>query len=1369
MEDGDSGHNRSDSLKSEIAKFTDKGGLVDYDGVEKLVQLMMPEKKIDLVCRSVLAGVVAATDKLDCLNWFVQLKGLPVYDEWLQEVHKGKIGDGNSPKDGDRSIEEFLLILLRALDKLPINLHALQMCNIGKSVNHLRTHKNLEIQKKARSLVDTWKKRVEAEMDAKPNQGVSWPARRRLPEVTPGGNRQSGGSSEVAVKSLVMQPTASKTASVKLVPGETTAKSAFASPVSVKSVPSPTSVGTNLKDGQSRNYAVGGAIELPSNPAKDETSAEPSLVNQHLRGSVPSQPSVSSLRVDNSETGNISSWSSTGKHSAISIPSILPDRAEQPFPIVATGGPQRMLGPPTAATPFSPDVFRGSVLSSSPAVTFPSTSFQYPVFPFGNSFPLPSATFSGGSATYVDASSDGRLCFPGVNSQLLGPAGVEDGDSGHNRSDSLKSEIAKFTDKGGLVDYDGVEKLVQLMMPEKKIDLVCRSVLAGVVAATDKLDCLNWFVQLKGLPVYDEWLQEVHKGKIGDGNSPKDGDRSIEEFLLILLRALDKLPINLHALQMCNIGKSVNHLCTHKNLEIQKKARSLVDTWKKRVEAEMDAKPNQGVSWPARCRLPEVTPGGNRQSGGSSEVAVKSLVMQPTASKTASVKLVPGETTAKSAFASPVSVKSVPSPTSVGTNLKDGQSRNYAVGGAIELPSNPAKDETSAEPSLVNQHLRGSVPSQPSVSSLRVDNSETGNISSWSSTGKHSAISIPSILPDRAEQPFPIVATGGPQRMLGPPTAATPFSPDVFRGSVLSSSPAVTFPSTSFQYPVFPFGNSFPLPSATFSGGSATYVDASSDGRLCFPGVNSQLLGPAGVEDGDSGHNRSDSLKSEIAKFTDKGGLVDYDGVEKLVQLMMPEKKIDLVCRSVLAGVVAATDKLDCLNWFVQLKGLPVYDEWLQEVHKGKIGDGNSPKDGDRSIEEFLLILLRALDKLPINLHALQMCNIGKSVNHLCTHKNLEIQKKARSLVDTWKKRVEAEMDAKPNQGVSWPARCRLPEVTPGGNRQSGGSSEVAVKSLVMQPTASKTASVKLVPGETTAKSAFASPVFVKSVPSPTSVGTNLKDGQSRNYAVGGAIELPSNPAKDETSAEPSLVNQHLRGSVPSQPTVSSLRVDNSETGNISSWSSTGKHSAISIPSILPDRAEQPFPIVATGGPQRMLGPPTAATPFSPDVFRGSVLSSSPAVTFPSTSFQYPVFPFGNSFPLPSATFSGGSATYVDASSGGRLCFPGVNSQLLGPAGAVSSHYPRPYVVNLADGSNSVGAESSRKWGRQVLDPNAGPGGPDIEGRDEMSSLALRQLSVASSHAQAEEQARMYHIAGGILKRREPEGGWDGCKQSSWQ
>ncbi|KDP39977.1 hypothetical protein JCGZ_03508 [Jatropha curcas] len=186
MDDGDSVDSGPESVwKSEIAKFTEKGGLVDSEGVEKLLQLMKPEKngkKIDLVGRSVLAGVVAATDKFDCLGRFVQLRGVLVFDEWLQDVLKGNIADGRGSKDSAKSIEEFLDVVFRALDKLPIDLNALRMCTIGKSVNRLRTHKKLEIQKKARTLVDKWKKRVEAEIDRDHgfNLPVTWPRRTQL-------------------------------------------------------------------------------------------------------------------------------------------------------------------------------------------------------------------------------------------------------------------------------------------------------------------------------------------------------------------------------------------------------------------------------------------------------------------------------------------------------------------------------------------------------------------------------------------------------------------------------------------------------------------------------------------------------------------------------------------------------------------------------------------------------------------------------------------------------------------------------------------------------------------------------------------------------------------------------------------------------------------------------------------------------------------------------------------------------------------------------------------------------------------------------------------------------------------------------------
>ncbi len=91
--------------------------------------------------------------------------------------------------------------------------------------------------------------------------------------------------------------------------------------------------------------------------------------------------------------------------------------------------------------------------------------------------------------------------------------------------------------------------------------------------------------------------------------------------------------------------------------KFRKKARSLVDTWKKRVEVEMnmnDAKmgSNQAVTWSAKSRLPEVA-NVNRGQGGFSECAPKSPTVQLSASKTAPAKLLQGETASRSASPSP--------------------------------------------------------------------------------------------------------------------------------------------------------------------------------------------------------------------------------------------------------------------------------------------------------------------------------------------------------------------------------------------------------------------------------------------------------------------------------------------------------------------------------------------------------------------------------------------------------------------------------------------------------------------------------------------------------------------------------------------
>lgn len=204
------------STRSEgIAKITNKdGSLINSECVGQLVHLMQldrndaSKKGIDLALwRKELVGVVATTDRDDCLSQFVQLRGLPILDDWLQEAHKGKTGDVGSPKESDKVVEELLITLLHALGKLPVDLDALKTCNVGKSVNHLRNHKNTDIQKKARNLVDTWKKRVEAEMksiDTKSgsSQGVSLPCKQAPVDTSHALAGRRGGLAETVKSSM---------------------------------------------------------------------------------------------------------------------------------------------------------------------------------------------------------------------------------------------------------------------------------------------------------------------------------------------------------------------------------------------------------------------------------------------------------------------------------------------------------------------------------------------------------------------------------------------------------------------------------------------------------------------------------------------------------------------------------------------------------------------------------------------------------------------------------------------------------------------------------------------------------------------------------------------------------------------------------------------------------------------------------------------------------------------------------------------------------------------------------------------------------------------------------------------------------------
>ncbi|KAG0622449.1 hypothetical protein M758_3G098200 [Ceratodon purpureus] len=273
---------------------------------------------------------------------------------------------------------------------------------------------------------------------------------------------------------------------------------------------------------------------------------------------------------------------------------------------------------------------------------------------------------------------------------------------------------------------------------------------------------------------------------------------------------------------------------------------------------------------------------------------------------------------------------------------------------------------------------------------------------------------------------------------------------------------------------------------------------------------------------------RERSMKPEeiISNLDKDGGLVDVTGVDSLVQLMQQDqndgsKKVADVTarRTKLVNIIAATEKEECLNWFLHLGGLRLLDEWLQEAHKGKAGDAGSPREGDKGVEELLLGLLRALDRLPVDLKALKTCVVGKSVNHLRSHKNPEIQKKARKLVEVWKKRVDSEMklsgDLKPGGGnvISWSYKLSSEPVHSLSVKESGAPPDAAVKS-----TGAIAGNTKAVPNGPTNGDGPVKPIE-GSVKAGSPTLPAVKDSSSKLSAGNFGSDVHADQTKDEKSS----------------------------------------------------------------------------------------------------------------------------------------------------------------------------------------------------------------------------------------------------------
>ncbi|KAK9107986.1 hypothetical protein Syun_023997 [Stephania yunnanensis] len=1446
FDDGHSGHLRSENmLKLELAKITDNGGLVDNEGVEKLVQLMQTDRaegKLDLASRVILADVIAATDRFECLGQFVQLRGLSVLDEWLQEVHNGKIGDINGPKDVEKSVEDFLLSLLRALDKLPVNLNALRTWPLGKSVNHLRSHKNVEIQKKARGLVDTWKKRVEVEMqisDEKSGltQVVSWPSKVGVVEVSHGGNRHMAASSDIPGKSSNIQPSALKTASGKLVHGEGIAKSA-STPGSGKLSTLPAMIGVSLKDSHCRLGVSSAMSDVPLTTLKGEksSSSSQSQNNSQSCSSDHVKPVASAWKEDarsstagSPNMGKISSGASRHRRSshvsqgsALSGPlkenalgKLRPSNRNAKFEKISQSGStsERALDVPVSDLGNS---HRLIVRLPNPGRS-PARS--------ANSFDDPSVMVSRASSPGISEKHDrkvkgkidpSRPNIAEVNTESWQSNDVKEGFTGSEEGDGSPGTIA---DEMRCRDGEEIGKLreaaratcsssannTERFPSETKSAKLCDATLSSITALIES--CVKYSKANPDAPVGDDGMNllasvaagEMSKSDLGSpiaspgANSPVPQDSSMHNDSASRLSREEALShqgpsddcTETNAAQDNNLNGSS---CVQDKLH----ADTAVDD-NKATSSTFDEKSVTGASV---VDLKQKLESYSNSDMKTDDATSSAPLVMPSLGNTEES----GESEGDSQLGGERMVLG-------GSGSNDGQ--DFKLKG-----KSPVIDKTKKLDGL-NERVDecNSTTAPDFIYDSAVHAHKTKNVSSGLDCKKESV---------EESAPSPSLEMGGENKRPAPGLLNSgDLAKQKLAISVLNHVDPVDESSENIVKPA----GSDEIVSETVvtmeAKNHAKQWDKKKVEQVCD--AHSALDGQVGVASIVSSlKDDSSKTDAEIKEAIEsRGAAPDEDS---------PSNSIEQAKKCMKSGFksshVETEDREECSS-SAEASSLPgtvgsnTAAKLDFDLNEGfTIDEGNQGEVVTPVVTE-CVSAVHLSSPLPFPVSSTSS-SLPASITVAAAAKGPFVPPE--NLLKSkgelgWKgsAATSAFRPAEPRKALEMPlGTIDTPPDEASVSKQVRAPLDIDLNvpdDRVLEDIASRSS-----PQETIRISRSNSRCYLghsemfnsDSVPARGAAGLDLdlnKNEEDNDVAqlsvsairkldrpvlpvkslssTGGFLngevnvlrdfDLNNGPALDEVASEPIQYAQQSKNDFPYFPPVAGLKFGARDIGSASSWLPGGardSYPTIIAPAMLPDRGDQPFPIVVNAGMQRILGPPAGSTSLGPDLFRGPVLSSSPAMAFSSTTpLSYPGFPFSSSFPIPSTSFPGVSTTFMESSSGGGLGFPATHSQFVGPV-AMPTHYPRPYVISIPDGPSST--ESSRKWMMPGLDLNSGPGGSDVDGKDERFTSVSRQFSVPASHAPlTEEQVRMFQATGGILKRKEPEGGWDAhrysYRQPSWQ
>ncbi|PUZ40001.1 hypothetical protein GQ55_9G388900 [Panicum hallii var. hallii] len=1298
VDDSEPGSFNLEDIKSEVAKITEKGGLPNAEAVEKLVHLMQldrTEQKIDLAGRVVLVDVIAATESPDCLGRFVQSRGLPMLDSWLQEAHKGKSGDGSSPKEADKPIDDLLLALLRALAKLPINLSALQSCSIGKSVNHLRSHKNLDIQKKAKCLVENWKKRVDAEMkssDAKPlvsGQAVSWSGKAGLQEISIAGNKR-GGSSENSPKNPVPTVSSSKVLTDK--PGGTDAAAKLSPVVSTSSKlqhVQPTNVTTNLKDQPCKSTGGTGGSELPTVREEKSSSSSQSPNNSQSCSSEPSKDARSSTAASGgaSKPSGSSSWSHRRANNGLVSGNLKEASAGRSVSLDRSLLQDKSSQTETASEK-GVDMPSDHLNSHRLIVRFPNPGRSPARSASGGSFEDPSVTGGRASSPVVGdrhEQTDRRVKMKTESSRPHLPsdanaeswhsndikeaAGSEEGD---------KSPCAMLDDDNSRTPDDSVK--------DAHVPRVACSYVNEKGVCSSETRAGNSFSPMNALIEYSEASHSLQAG--------------------------DDTAMNLLASVAGEISKS--ELVSPSSSPRSSSAKKLVlegdSTGKFKVESDVDPSQDPGPTDAKKVIVGKevkndaclVVKEEQHQTVPSPELADPKAVGS-------SAKVETHEGRANKCNSQPASVDSK------GENL-DACSVPGKVEDGCADKDGAVESALGSQCSLVvsNRNSRSILAGESSLSAA--DKQDQGLFKSSNHKQLPGVSDHPGVF-DRRDS-----IAGKLDLMAG----------EVKKADAVGDSSTVRNEDQKKEHAISSLADVTKLVEAASPLGVANVIkemketkDSSSESNshVKSEGLNSQLIehsakqsskkssdGVCGKEDGkedlvssDEGSSLAAHTKSNATAKLDfdlNEGIPGDDGhqSEPAVSPVICTSAIHLPGLSPFTSPITSGLQPAPITVAAPAKGPFVPPENLLRA-KPEIGwKGSAATSAFRPAEP------RKVLDMPITTRDIPVSHAAGKQSRPTLGFDLNVADDQALEEDV------PQSSAQTTCSESGNTRSR-----DGSSRSAGieldlnRTDEVADNGQFV-PNASHRVEVPLLPA--------------RSLPG---VFSNAGKNSSRDF------DLNSGPCLDDASTEPTTKNLPTKntGSIQFIPQVPGVRMNNAAMSNISPWfASANPCGPVPIQSFLPSR-EQPYPIEAAPGTQRIIAPTADSGQFGGDPSRAPVISSSPTMVFHPPAYQYAGFAFPPSVHLQTPSFSIGSATFTNSAPAGVPYFPTISPSLVGPTGALPAHHSRQYAINLAEGSSSSGRDNNQ------------------------------------------EQGRIYQMPVVGIKRKEPDGSWDTerstYKQLSWQ